>query len=86
LHTYSLLKGITFEVLLLSSYALSPTILPLLETFLELLYGIASVPSNFFGCLQYPEVFIPLGQTLFLETARCCSEENDRKRVGDPLQ
>jgi len=31
--TYSLLKGVTFEVLHLSSYALSTTMLPLLETF-----------------------------------------------------
>jgi hypothetical protein len=37
LYTYSLLRGVTFEVLPLSSYALSPTILPLLETFVELL-------------------------------------------------
>jgi hypothetical protein len=33
LHTYSLLRGITFEVLPLSSYALSPTMLLLLEIF-----------------------------------------------------
>jgi hypothetical protein len=32
----SLLTGVTFEVLPLSSYALCPTMLPLLETFLEL--------------------------------------------------
>jgi hypothetical protein len=37
LYTYSLLRGVTFEALYLSSYALSPTMLPLLETFLELL-------------------------------------------------
>jgi hypothetical protein len=24
-----------------------------------------SVPSNFFGCLQYPEIFVPLWKTLF---------------------
>jgi hypothetical protein len=33
LFTYSLLRGVTFEVPLLSNYALSPTVLPLLETF-----------------------------------------------------
>jgi hypothetical protein len=33
LYTYSLLRGVTFEVLPFSSYALSPTMLPLLETF-----------------------------------------------------
>jgi hypothetical protein len=37
LYTSSLLRGITFAVLPMSSYALSPTMLPLLETFCELL-------------------------------------------------
>jgi len=37
LYTYSLLRRVTFEVLLLSSYILSPKMLPLLETFLEIL-------------------------------------------------
>jgi len=37
LYTYSLLRGDTFLVLLLSSYALSQTMLSLSETFLELL-------------------------------------------------
>jgi len=35
--SYSLLKGVTFKVLPLSSYALSPVMLPLLGTFLKLL-------------------------------------------------
>jgi len=34
--TYSCLRGATFEVLPLRSYALSPTMLPLLETFMKL--------------------------------------------------
>jgi hypothetical protein len=34
LHTYSLLGGVTFEVLSFSSYALSLKMLPLVETFL----------------------------------------------------
>jgi len=37
LYTYSLLRGVTFEVLPLSSYALNTMMLPLLETFLEFL-------------------------------------------------
>jgi hypothetical protein len=41
LYAYSLLRGVTFEVLLLSSYALSPTMLPLLETFWNSCCGIA---------------------------------------------
>jgi hypothetical protein len=45
LHYYSLLRGFTVEVLPLSSYALSSTMLPLLETFLEL------VLCNSFRCL-----------------------------------
>jgi hypothetical protein len=36
-YTYSLLRRVTFKVLTFSSYALSPVMLPLLETFLELL-------------------------------------------------
>jgi len=36
LYTYNLLRGVTFEVLPLSNYALSPTLLPPVETFLEL--------------------------------------------------
>jgi hypothetical protein len=36
LYTYSLLRGVPFEVLPSSSYAPSLTMLPLLETFLEL--------------------------------------------------
>jgi hypothetical protein len=37
LYIYSLLRGVTFQVLSLSSYTLSTVILSLLETFLELL-------------------------------------------------
>jgi hypothetical protein len=37
LYKNGLLRGVTFEVLPLSSYALSPVMLSLLETFLELL-------------------------------------------------
>jgi hypothetical protein len=35
LYTYSLLRGVTFEVILLSNYAHSPMLLSLLETFLN---------------------------------------------------
>jgi len=38
LYNYNLLKGVTFDILALSSYTLSPQ----LETFLELLSGKAS--------------------------------------------
>jgi hypothetical protein len=48
LYTYSLLIDVTFEVCLLSSYALSQTMLLLLETFLELCYGIAFSAITFF--------------------------------------
>jgi hypothetical protein len=44
--------------------------LQLLETFFKTpVVEYLSVPSShFFGCLQYPEIFITLRQTLFLET------------------
>jgi hypothetical protein len=63
-----LTERVTFEVLPFSSYALSPMMLPLLETFLELLlWNSFQMPSShIFGCLQYPEIFVPLRQTLFL--------------------
>jgi hypothetical protein len=35
MYTYSLLRGVTFEVLIFSSYALRPTMLPLWETIFE---------------------------------------------------
>jgi len=87
LYTYSLQSGVTFEVLPLSNYALSSVMLPLLETFLELLLW------NGFKCrhhislsLQYPDIFFPLRQSLFLETARSHMEPNQGQRVGVPFQ
>jgi hypothetical protein len=41
LYTYSLLRGVIFEVLPLSTCACSPTVLPLVETFLGLLLWIS---------------------------------------------
>jgi hypothetical protein len=68
LYTYNILRGgVNFKVLPLSSYALSPTMLPLLETFLEL--------------LLWWDLFIPLRQTLFFKTARGNSETNQGIRV-----
>jgi len=87
LYTDSLLRGVTFKVLPLSSYVLNPMMLPLLETFLELLlWNSLQYHCHFFGCLQYPEIFIPLRQTLFLEIARTHSEPNQGNRVGVPNQ
>jgi hypothetical protein len=66
--------GYEVPVLPLSSYALSPTMMPLLETFLKLLLW------NSFQChrhgvfsiwLQYPEIIVLSRQTLFLEKAMC---------------
>jgi hypothetical protein len=42
--------------------------------------------SHFFGCLQYPGIFIPLRQTLFLETVRSHSGPNQENRAGVPFQ
>jgi hypothetical protein len=65
LYTDSLLRGVTFEVLPLSSCAFSPTMLPLFETFWNPCCGTAfsAVITLFFGCLQNNEISIPLRQT-----------------------
>jgi hypothetical protein len=64
LYAYTLLRGVTFEVLPLNSHALSPSMLPLLETFSGLLLcGIAfSAIVAFFRCLHYAEIFVLLRQ------------------------
>jgi hypothetical protein len=68
LYTYSLLRGVNFKVPPLSSCALGPTMMPLLETSLELLlWNFFQCCHHIFLCLQYPEIFIPLRQILFLE-------------------
>jgi hypothetical protein len=84
---YSLLRGVTFEVLLLSSYALTPKTLTLSETFLELLlWNSFQCRCHFFRCHQCSEIFYPLRHTLFLETARSPSEQNQGHRVDVPFQ
>jgi hypothetical protein len=86
-YTNSLLRGVTFQVLPLSSYALSPTMLPLLETFWNSCCGMAfSVIVTFLWLIQYPETLVPLRQTSFLETARSHSEPNQGNMVGVPPQ
>jgi len=80
-------RGVNFEVLPLSSYALSPTMLPLLETFWNSYCGMAfSAVVRFFECLQYHEMFVPLRWTLFLETATSHLESNHMNRVGISFQ
>jgi hypothetical protein len=81
LYPYSLLRGVIFEVLHLHSYALSPMMLSPLETFLELLLWNSFQCHNFFRCLHYPKIIIPLRQTFF-ETARSHSELNQGYRVS----
>jgi hypothetical protein len=50
LYIYSFLTGVTFEVLPLSNYELSPMMLPPLETFMETCCGIAfNAVDNFLG-------------------------------------
>jgi hypothetical protein len=73
LYAYSLLRGVTFEVLPLSRYAFSPTMLPLLETFLGLLLW------NSFQCRCQ-------SQTLLLERAENHSEPNQGNRVSFQFQ
>jgi hypothetical protein len=46
-----------------------------------------SVPLSYFlGCLQYPEIFVRLRQTLFLKISRSHSEPNQGNGVGVPFQ
>jgi hypothetical protein len=45
-----------------------------------------SVIITFFWCLQYPEIFILLRQTLFLEITRSHLEQNEGNRIGVPLK
>jgi len=79
-------EKVNFEVLSLSSYALGPMMLPLLETFLELvLWNSFQCHHHVFGCLQYPQISVPLRQTLFLETARSLLEPNQGNRMGVPF-
>jgi len=63
--------------------------LPLLETFWNFCCVKAlSAPVTFFffAYLQCPEIFIPLRQTLFFETARGHSEPNQGNVMGVHLQ
>jgi len=84
LYTYSLLRGVIFEVLILSSYALHLTMLSLLEIFLELLLWNSFQCRRHiisFCCLQCSEIFVRIRQTLFLETARSNLEPNKGNSV-----
>jgi hypothetical protein len=62
LHTHTLLREVASEVLPLSSYALSPAMLPLLETFLELLSVLSSHFLDTFNILKYSSL---LRKTIF---------------------
>jgi hypothetical protein len=57
----SLLRGVTFEVETLTSYVLSPAMLLLLETFMDLLLwnSFQCRRHIFFVCFHFPEIFVP---------------------------
>jgi hypothetical protein len=80
---YSILRRITFEVLTWSSDA---------ATVGGNIFGTSVVEehsmllSYFVGCFQYPEILVPLKQTLFLETPRNHSEAYQGNGVGVPFQ
>jgi hypothetical protein len=79
LDTDSLLRGVTFELHPLGGYALklNDAACHGQEHFWNPCCTTAfSAVVTFFGCLLYPEIFIPLRQTLFLETARSHSVLN----------
>jgi len=59
--------------------------LPLMETFLELLLWNSFQYRRHIFCLQYPEIFAPLRQTLFLEIARSHLESSQANRVDVPF-
>jgi hypothetical protein len=85
-YTYSLLGGVNFEVLPLSSHTPSPMMLQLLETFWNSCCGIViSAVVTFFYILDIVS-FVPLRQTLLMETSRGHSEPNQGKRMGAPVQ
>jgi len=69
-YTYRLLRGVIFEILSLSNYAFSIMMLSLMETFSEL------VTTTFYGCLEYPEIYISLRHTSLLGTATSRLEPN----------
>jgi hypothetical protein len=85
MYTDSLLRGVSFEVLSLCSYALGPVMLPLLGTFLELLLW-NSFQCHHIFCLLNPEIFVPVRQTSVLETARSYLGLNQGNRVGVPFE
>jgi len=62
--------------------------LPLLEIFLELLLwnSFQCHRNIFFLDVLYSEIFVPLRQTLFLETDRSHAEPNKGKRLSVPFQ
>jgi hypothetical protein len=80
---YSLLRGVTLGVLPLSSYAFSHCWKHPWTSCCETAFS-AVVTS--FRCLQCAEIFVPLRQTLFLETATSHSEPYRRKGMGVPYQ
>jgi hypothetical protein len=45
-----------------------------------------SAVVTFLGCLQHPEIFVPLRQTSFLETARIHLDSSQGNMVGVPFQ
>jgi len=75
---YSLLTGVTFEVLPLSSYAFTPMMLPLLETFLELVIWNSFQYRSYIFIL---DIFIVL-KTLILERVIIHLEKNQRNLLG----
>jgi hypothetical protein len=85
MYVYSLLKGVTFELIPLSSYALSTTMLlaTVRNIFSNTCCGTAFTSLDVFNILKFSSL---LSLTLFLETARSHSETNQGNMVGVPFQ
>jgi len=77
LYTYSLQKCVIFSSPLEHQCTLPNNAATVGNTFGTPIVEHFSLPSShFFGCLQYPEIFITLRQNLFLERARSHLEPN----------
>jgi hypothetical protein len=86
LYIYSMLRGVTFEVLPLSSYALTPTMLPLLETFLELLLWNSLQCCHHIFCLPLSWNLRPFKGDFTVENRQKSFGAKSRELAGVPFQ
>jgi hypothetical protein len=56
--------------------------MPPLPQYAFMAWCLVEAQGQLYLYLQYPEIFVPLGQTLFLVTAMSRSEPNQGERMG----